>query len=142
MTPRLKTPLALALTAVMLFPVYWMLNVSFTRRESIRSADLLPFDPTLAHYKAALTDQLPYLGTSVLVGLGTVALTVAVAAPAGFGLAKLRVPGKQFLSFVLIAAQMVPAVVMALGFYSLFNTLGIFKIMPVLIISYSTIALP
>lgn len=137
-----KTAVGLVLTAVMLFPVYWMVNVSFTRRDSIRRGDLVPLDFTLDHYRVALGQELPYIGTSVLVGLGTVALTMLVAAPSAYALAKLRVPGGRTLSFVLIVAQMVPAVVMALGFYSLYNRLGLLDTLPGLVLADSTLAVP
>ena len=43
--------------------------------------DLFPVDGTLDGYRAVLDQQLPYLGTSLLVGLGTVALTLAARRP-------------------------------------------------------------
>lgn len=137
-----KTAVGLVLTAIMLFPVYWMVNVSFTRRDSIRRGDLVPLDFTLDHYRVALGQELPYIGTSALVGLGTVALTMLVAAPSAYALAKLRVPGGRTLNFVLIVAQMVPAVVMALGFYSLYNRLGLLDTIPGLVLADSTLAVP
>ena len=36
MTARLKTLVGLVLTGLMLFPVYWMVNVSFTRDTDMR----------------------------------------------------------------------------------------------------------
>ncbi|MEW2122090.1 carbohydrate ABC transporter permease, partial [Streptomyces sp. NPDC005474] len=33
-----KTALGIALTALMLFPVYWMINVSFTRDQDMRKS--------------------------------------------------------------------------------------------------------
>lgn len=137
-----KTAVGLFLTAIMLFPVYWMINVSFTQRESIRKGQLLPIDFTTDHYSVVLHDQLPYLGTSLAVGLGTVLLTLLIAAPAGFALAKLRLPGGHALGFVLIVAQMIPAVVMALGFYAIYNRVGILNTIPGLILADSTIAVP
>lgn len=137
-----KAPLAIVLTAVMLFPVYWMVNVSFTRRESIRKGQLFPLDFTTAHYQVVLSQQMPYLLTSLVVGLGTVALTLAIAAPAGYGLAKLSVPGARFLNFALIVGQMIPAVVMSLGFYAIYNRIGLLNTIPGLILADSTIAVP
>lgn len=89
---RGKTAIGVLLTAIMLFPVYWMLNVSFTRDQDMRKSppDLFPVHGTLAGYRTVLDEQLPYLGTSLVVALGTVVLTVALAAPAGYALAKLR----------------------------------------------------
>lgn len=52
--------------------------------------DLFPLHPTFEGYRAVLHDQMPYLGTSLLIGLGTVAATLVLAAPAGYSLAKLR----------------------------------------------------
>jgi multiple sugar transport system permease protein len=141
-TSRWKTPVALALTALMLFPVYWMVNVSFTQRDSIRRGDLLPVHFTADHYRVVLHDQLPFLGTSLVIGLGTVAVTLLVAAPASFALAKLAVPGRGLISFALIVAQMVPAVVMSLGFYSIYTKLGILDTVPGLVVADSTIAVP
>ncbi|HYF72890.1 MAG TPA: carbohydrate ABC transporter permease [Nocardioides sp.] len=137
-----KTALGLVLTGIMLFPLYWMVNVSLTERGAIRDAELYPRAFTLEHYRVVLGDQLPYLRTSLVVGLGTVLLTLAIAAPAGYALSKLRVPGRRLIGFLLIVAQMIPAVVMALGFYSVYNDLGVLNTLPGLILADSTIAVP
>lgn len=137
-----KTALGLVLTGVMLFPLYWMVNVSLTERGAIRDAELYPRAFTLEHYRVVLGDQLPYLRTSLVVGLGTVVLTLLVAAPAGYALSKLRVPGRRLINFLLIVAQMIPAVVMALGFYSVYNDLGVLNTLPGLILADSTLAVP
>jgi hypothetical protein len=42
---------------------------------------LFPVHPTFDGYRAVLQQQLPYLGTSLIVGLGTVALTEVLSAP-------------------------------------------------------------
>ncbi|GLH96822.1 sugar ABC transporter permease [Phytohabitans aurantiacus] len=136
--------IGLVLTAVMLFPVYWMINVSFTRDQDMRAdpPHLFPVDGTLEGYRAVLDQQLPYLGTSLLVGLGTVALTVVLAAPAGYALAKLRPVGGGALSFVLLIAQMIPGIIMAMGFYAIYLNLGVLNSIPGLILADSTIAVP
>ena len=140
-----KTAIGLVLTAVMLFPVYWMINVSLhprpatcarARRTCSRSHG------TLEGYRAVLDQQLPYLGTSLLIGLGTVALTVALAAPAGYALAKLRPRGGGALSFVLLIAQMIPGIIMAMGFYAIYLSLGVLNTVPGLIVADSTLAVP
>jgi len=137
-----KTAIGLLLTAVMLFPLYWMVNVSLTSRGAIRDAALYPHAFTLDHYRTALGDQLPYLTTSVVVGLGTVVLTLVVAAPAAYALAHLAVPGRRTLSFLLIVAQMIPAVVMSLGFYQAYSDLGVLDTVPGLVLADSTLAVP
>ena len=139
-----KTGLGLALTAVMLFPVYWMINVSFTRDTDMRKSppDLFPIDGTLDGYRTVLDQQLPYLGVSLVVGLGTVALTLLVAAPAGYSLAILRPRGGGALSFVLLVAQMIPGIIMAMGFYAIFLNTGMLNTVSGLIVADSTLAVP
>ena len=138
------TLIGLVLTALMLFPVYWMLNVSLTPQQDMRKSppDLLPLHPTFAGYRAVLDDQMPYLGTSLLIGLGTVVLTLLLAAPAGFALAKLRPFGGGALGLALLVAQMIPGLVMAMGFYGIFLDLGLLNSWWGLIIADSTIAVP
>jgi multiple sugar transport system permease protein len=139
-----KTGLGLVLTAIMLLPVYWMVNVSFTRDTDMRAdpPQLFPFHGTLEGYRAVLDQQLPYLGTSLIVGLGTVLLTVVLSAPAGYSLAKLRPRGGGALSFVLLIAQMIPGIIMAMGFYAIYLRAGVLNTVPGLILADSTIAVP
>ncbi|WP_327432068.1 MULTISPECIES: carbohydrate ABC transporter permease [unclassified Streptomyces] len=141
---RVYTVVGVLLTGVMLFPVYWMLNVSLTPQQDMRKSppDLLPLHPTFEGYRAVLNDQMPYLGTSLLIGLGTVVLTLVLAAPAGFALAKLRPRGGGLLGLVLLVAQMIPGIVMAMGFYGIFLDLGLLNSWWGLIIADSTIAVP
>ncbi|MFJ5304500.1 carbohydrate ABC transporter permease [Streptomyces sp. NPDC088350] len=139
-----QTAIGVLFTAVMLFPVYWMLNVSFTRDQDMRKSppDLIPLHGTLAGYRAVLDQQLPYLGTSLVIGLGTVVLTVALAAPAGYALAKLRPRGGGVLSFLFLVAQMIPGIIMAMGFYAIYLSLGLLQSVPGLIVADSTLAVP
>ncbi|MGA5895418.1 carbohydrate ABC transporter permease [Streptomyces venetus] len=149
MTPRTgrtwwKTAVGALLTAIMLFPVYWMLNVSFTRDQDMRKSPpyWFPVHGTLEGYRAVLDQQLPYLATSLVIGLGTVVLTVALAAPAGYALAKLRPRGGGVLGFLLLVAQMIPGIIMAMGFYAIYLQLGLLQSVPGLIVADSTLAVP
>jgi multiple sugar transport system permease protein len=96
----------------------------------------------LDHYRTVVGDQLPYLRTSLVVALGTVVVTLLISAPAAYGLSKLLVPGRRVINFLLIVAQMVPAVVMALGFYTVYSDLGLLDTLPGLVLADSTLAVP
>jgi len=139
-----KSSLGVLFTAVMLFPVYWMVNVSLTRTGDLRSdpPHWFPWEPTFEGYSAVLDQQLPALGTSLLVGLGCVVLTVVIAAPAGYALGLLHLRGGRTLNFLLLVAQMIPAVVMAMGFYAIYNRLGLLNTVGGLIVADSTVAVP
>ncbi|MCA5894557.1 carbohydrate ABC transporter permease [Isoptericola sp. NEAU-Y5] len=142
--PLWKTVLGVVLTALMLFPVYWLVNVSLTQTSDLRSdpPHWFPWEPTFEGYQAVFGQQLPALGTSLLVGFGCVVLTLVIAAPAGYALALLNLRGGRTLNFLLLVAQMVPAVVMAMGFYAVYNSLGLLNTVGGLIVADSTIAVP
>jgi multiple sugar transport system permease protein len=139
-----KTGLGIILTALMLFPVYWIVNVSLTRTSDLRKSppSLLPLNPTLEGYNAALTQQLPHLTTSLILGIATVVLTLVIAAPAGYAMSLLALPGRNTLGFILLVAQMIPAVVMAMGFYAIYLRLDLLNTLPGLILANSTVAVP
>ncbi|GGU28211.1 carbohydrate ABC transporter permease [Lentzea flava] len=139
----MRTAVGVLLTALMLFPVYWMINVSLTPLSDMRKApSLIPVHPTTEGYEQVLREQMPYLGTSLLVALGTVVLTLALAAPAAYSLAKLRPAGRRALGFVLLVAQMIPGIIMALGFYGVYVKLGVTNTVWGLVLADSTIAVP
>ena len=140
----LTTVVGVVLTAIMLFPLYWMINVSLTQPDRLRKdpPDLFPVDPTFDGYARVLQDQLPYLFTSLVVGLGTVVLTLVLSAPAAYALAKLRPRGGQVVDFVMLIAQMIPGIIMAMGFYLIFFNWGILDSVPGLILADSTLAVP
>lgn len=137
-----KTLIGVILTLIMLFPVYWMINISFTQRRSIRSGALYPKDFTVDNYAAVFHDQMPYLGTSLVIALCCVLLTLVIALPASYALAILHLGGAKTTNFLLVVAQMIPAVVMALGFYQIFDKVGLLDTIPGLVLADSTVAVP
>src|SRR5882672_4289759 len=115
----LSTVVGVAILAVMLFPLYWMLNASLLRPDDLVSTSptWLPLHGTLDGYRKALSSQGGHLLVSLVVSLGTVVVTLLLAAPAAYGMAKLRAPGRRGLLFVLLIAQMIPGIVLANSFY-------------------------
>jgi multiple sugar transport system permease protein len=140
----MRTTVGVVLTALMLFPVYWMVNVSLTAPERMRRSppDFFPTAPTFDGYARVLREQLPYFGTSLLVASGTVVLTLVLGAPAAYSLAKLRPKGRRALGFVLLVAQMIPGIIMALGLYGVYVRLGVTNTVWGLVFADTTIAVP
>ena len=137
-----KTLIGVILTLLMLFPVYWMINISFAQRSAIRSGSLWPKAFTLDNYQRVFQDQIPYLGTSLVIALSCVILTLAIALPAAYALAILRLGSSRTTNFLLVVAQMIPAVVMALGFYQIFDKIGLLNTVFGLVLADSTVAVP
>ena len=143
-TASWKTVVGLVFTGLMLFPVYWMVNESLTRDSDMRRTppSWFPVHGTLAGYRAVIAQQLPYLATSLVVGLATVALTLVLSAPAGYSLAKLRPRGGGVFGIVLLIAQMIPGIIMAMGFYAILLHTRLINTLPGLVVADSTIAVP
>ena len=138
------TLIALLILAVMLFPLYWMLNASFLRPEDLvsRTPAWFPVHGTLAGYRNALSSQGGHLLISVIVSLGSVVVTLFIAAPAAYGMAKLRAPSRRGLLFALLIAQMIPGIVMANSLYIAADQLGLINSPLALILADSSLCVP
>ena len=89
-----KTAIGVVLVAIMLFPVYWMVNVSLTPRDDIRNGDLYPKNLTFEHYarRAARPAAVP-ARRAWSSGSAPSSLTLAISAPAAFALSQAVRPG-------------------------------------------------
>lgn len=137
-----KTVLGIVILAFMLFPVYWMFNVSLQGGGMAASSALFPLSPDFSGYEKALAQQTGNLGTSVMVALGTVVLTLAISTPAAYAMAQFRIPGSGAFQFGLLIAQMIPGIVIANSLYSVFNDLGLLNSVQGLILADATHAVP
>ncbi|UBU11287.1 carbohydrate ABC transporter permease [Nonomuraea gerenzanensis] len=117
------TALGVLFLAVMLFPVYWMVNSSLQSSSGATTRDWFPLDATFSGYEKAITEQGPNFVTSLLIALGTVVLTLIIATPAAYGLSRIRSRGASAFVLVLLITQMIPAMVIANALYPLFNSL-------------------
>ncbi|WP_432843022.1 carbohydrate ABC transporter permease [Dactylosporangium sp. CA-092794] len=144
MRRALNTAVGVLVLAVMLFPLYWMINASLLpSTELVRSTPVwLPIHGTLDGYRNALGSQGRHLLTSVYVALGTVAVTLMVAVPAAYGLAQAGAPLRRPLLFGLLVAQMIPGIVMANAFYVAANRLYLLNTPLALILADSTLCVP
>lgn len=119
------TVLGILFLAVMIFPVYWMVNSSLQSNTGAASTTWIPLAPTVDGYRTAIEDQSGNFLTSVIVALGTVFLTLVIATPAAYGLARFRMPGTTAFVFALLITQMIPTIVIANSLYTLFNDVGL-----------------
>src|SRR3954468_12117012 len=86
-----NTAIGVVIIAVMLFPVYWMLNVSLQPGGSAVGTPWIPIHVSLGGYSKALHDQGRHLMTSLVIAIGSVLFSLLVAAPAAYALTLFRV---------------------------------------------------
>jgi multiple sugar transport system permease protein len=87
-------------------------------------------------------DALVYIGNSLGVALATTALTVLVATLAGYGLARLKIPGAGLLFIVILTPFMVPFQGILTPLFTLMNWFGLTDSFVGLVLVYTTFQLP
>ncbi|MFF8374288.1 carbohydrate ABC transporter permease [Streptomyces lydicus] len=137
-----STLVGIALLALMLFPVYWMVNASLQPAGNTLQGGWFPLPPDLGGYAAALRDQGRNLVSSLVVALGSVVLSLGLAAPAAYALARFPLRGTNLVLLAILITQMVPSIVVANALYSTYNDLGLLNSYLGLILADSTAGVP
>ncbi|MFQ1004298.1 carbohydrate ABC transporter permease [Modestobacter sp. SSW1-42] len=136
------TVAGIAILAVLLFPLYWMLNVSLQPSGSAAQTSWFPFSLSLEGYSTAIDDQGANLVTSLVISVGSVVLSLLIAAPAAYALAQFKVRGAGIVLFGILISQMIPGIVVANALYSAYNDLGLLNSIPGLILANSSAGIP
>ena len=136
------TIIGIVILAVMLFPVYWMLNVSLQHCSGAVATPWLPTDISFHGYSKALHDQGGHLLTSLEIAIGSVIFSLLIAAPAAYALAHFRVRGAGVVLLVILISQMIPNIVVANALYSAYSNLGLLNSIPGLILADSSLGIP
>ncbi|MFV0252557.1 MAG: carbohydrate ABC transporter permease [Beutenbergiaceae bacterium] len=119
------TAIGIAILAVMLFPVYWMLNVSLQPAGGAVATPLIPPALDFGGYATAIEDQGANLVTSLIVAFGAVIFSLAVATPAAYALAQFKFGNwVSVILFVVLITQMIPGIVVANALYGAYSDLG------------------
>ena len=114
----------------MLWPLVMSFLASIKSPEDASSVPphYLPRELSLRNYLTVWTyhEGLPtYLWNSLTVAGLTILLCLVLAVPAGYGLARFPVPGKEALFLVLLASMMVPYQALLVPLYLMFSALGL-----------------
>jgi multiple sugar transport system permease protein len=141
--PRLAKALVngllLGMAAIALFPLLWMLSVSFMAagEASALPPPLLPAHATLDNYRELFlrAGMGRYLLNSLAVSGAITALSLLVNLMAGYAFAKLRFAGRERLFQALLGALVIPAQVAMLPLFLLLKYLG-------LVNSYAGVVMP
>jgi len=139
---RSSTVLGIIFLIIMLFPIYWMINASLQPSGNTLSASFLPLNPSFAGYEKAIADQGKNLVTSLVISLGTVVVTLAIAAPAAYALGQFKFRWISWALLAILIAQMIPGVVIANALYAAYNDLGLLNTYIGLILADATSAIP
>jgi multiple sugar transport system permease protein len=137
-----NTVVGIVILAVLLFPLYWMINVSLQPSGSAVGTPWLPLHLSFHGYSTAIGQQGRNLATSLIVALGSVVFSLLIAAPAAYALAQLKVRFANVVLFAILISQMIPGIVIANALYTAYNDLGLLNSIPGLILADSTAGIP
>jgi glycerol transport system permease protein len=124
-----KRDLALLLyLALLLLPIYWMLNMSFrTGADILDRFALIPEEPTLVNYIKIFSDSSWYSGyinSIIYVSINTV-ISLLVALPAAYAFSRYSFLGDKHMFFWLLTNRMAPSAVFLLPFLQLYSEVGL-----------------
>lgn len=129
----------IACAALTLFPLAWMVSVSFMPQgaASVIPPPILPPSTTLANYRQlfAQADMGRYFVNSVIVASGATFLSLIFNGAAGYAFAKLRFAGRDRLMQLLLASLLIPAQVTMIPLFGMMKAFG-------LVNSYASVIIP
>jgi len=133
------------LSIIIIVPIFLLFLNSFKYQVDILSSKpQWIFEPTLANYETIFTKHnfLRYLWNSILVGLGSTAVTLFAAGMASYAITRMRFPGRGLMANTTLIIRMVPPAVLAVPIFALWGLWGIKDGRIGLILFYTALNLP
>ena len=138
--------LGLAVFAVMVFPVYWMVATSFKSGNDVLSftPQFIPTRPTLANFRDAIDRELFWssVRNSLIVVGAVVLVSVLLAFLAALALAKFRFYGRRAFVVIVFGVQMVPLAALIIPLYIALSAVGQVDKLSGVVVAYVALVLP
>jgi len=130
------------------FPFYWMLITTFKRTSDLMKRTNNPFvynePPTLENLRVLFVDTLyvRWLGNTLFVGVLVVVLTLLLAVPAGYALARLTGRWGEQLGIGIFLTYLVPSTLLFIPMSRLIGDLGLQDSLWSLVLVYPSFTIP
>lgn len=138
---RIGDVVTFALLVLILFPFFWLLQMSFRPNADI-FGDALLFRPTLDHYRALWTGNFPqsFVNSVMTSGIST-ALALVLGVPAAYALSRGRFRGSRRIALWILATRMAPPIAFTIPFFLAYQRLELLDTTVGLVIVYLTFSL-
>ncbi|HWL50353.1 MAG TPA: carbohydrate ABC transporter permease [Acidimicrobiia bacterium] len=139
---------AILFAFVAVFPFSWALISMFKQSSDLYVKDNNPFwfnePPTLEHIELlfAETNYLTFLRNTVVVGLAVTAITLLLALPAAYALARLHLRWGERMGIAIFLVYLIPATLLFIPMTRVITNLGLQESLWSLIVVYPTITIP
>jgi len=131
---------------ITLIPLVWVFSTSLKPNDLAISLppEFLPSEPTLENYVFVITEpRLAHsLINSLLVSLGSTALSVAISALGGYSFARFKFKGKNLLLSIILGFFMIPIVINIIPLYLMLSEIGLLNSIFSLIITFQILIIP
>src|SRR5579859_268703 len=155
LSPTMRWTLLLLYLVYTLLPIIWLFLSTIQTEASLLTlpTQIIPSDITFRNYtdifKPAAFGQnsgestfILALRNSVLVCLGTTAISMIFGTLAAYAFARFNIPHKRTLLLVVLGSQLLPAVSIIIPLFRMFKTAGLLDSLMGLILAYSTFSMP
>jgi multiple sugar transport system permease protein len=133
---------------IALFPIYWMVITAFKQDADLYRMDVAPLwfhlPPTLEHFTRLFgqTYFTAQLLNTVQLAIYVVALTMLMSVPAGYALARLRLPGAENIGIAIFLTYLVPPIILFIPLARVVGALGLFDSWWALVVVYPGFTIP
>jgi multiple sugar transport system permease protein len=130
-----------------LFPIAWIVSVSFKAPSDLANGQFLPTEPTWQNYSLILSGGasdlfLPALRNSFGICLIATAISCLLAMFAAYAIARLDFPGKKLILSTALGVAIFPVISIVTPLFNLWRNIGLYDTWPGLIIPYLSLTLP
>ena len=132
-----------------LIPIYHMVLFALSPKDAAFSGQLWPSDPTLRNFATVMGQRHHFLNhfwlqmfNSLVISLGTAAITLGVATAAAFAISRLRFKGGRLVMNLALLTYFIPAAFLAVPMYKTMGMYGLLNNDWVLVLAMATIASP
>src|SRR6266542_4369263 len=115
---------------IAVFPIYWMAITAFKQDPDLYRMDQFPLwfhlAPTWKHftYLFTSTNYGAWIFNTMAIATWVAVITLLTAVPAGYALARLRIPGSENLGIAVFMTYLVPAIILFLPLSRVVSMLG------------------
>src|SRR5206468_3544624 len=113
------------------FPIYWMVITAFKQEPDLYRMENIPFwfnmAPTLKNFNILFyqTNYGSWIVNTMTIATWVAIITLLTAVPAGYALARLRLPGAENIGIAIFMTYLVPGIILFLPLSRVVATLGL-----------------
>jgi len=133
---------------IAVFPIYWMAITAFKQEPDLYRMDNIPFwfnlPPTLRNFDILFhqTNYGAWIINTMNISAWVALITLLTAVPAGYALARLRLPGAENIGIAIFMTYLVPGIILFLPLSRIVATLGLQDSWWALVVTYPTFTIP